>query len=57
MRVLVVHPGPKFSVADVHHGLVKGLRANGCQVGIFNLDDRLDFYAAAHVELEDGSYR
>lgn len=49
MRVLVVHPGPAFSVADVYNGVVKGLRANGCTVAEFNLNDRLDFYAAAHV--------
>lgn len=55
-KVLVVHPGPAFSVADVHHGLVKGLRANGCEVGTFNLDDRLEFYARAHVKRDDGSY-
>lgn len=57
MKVLVVHPGAHFSVADVHNGLVKGLKANGCEVGVFNLDDRLDFYTAAHIELEDGTMR
>ncbi len=57
MKVLVVHPGPHYSVADVHTGLVQGLRANGCEVGVLNLDDRLDFYAAAHVALEDGTMR
>lgn len=49
MKVLVVHPGPHFSVADVHNGLVKGLRSTGAQVAEFNLHDRLNFYAEAHV--------
>jgi spore maturation protein CgeB len=57
VKVLVVHPGPHFSVADVHHGLVKGLKANGCDVGIFNLDERLDFYAQAHVPDLNGEMR
>ena len=26
MRILVVHPGPNFSVADVHDGWVEALR-------------------------------
>lgn len=55
MRVLVVHPGPAFSVADVYHGVVKGLEQNGCTVATLNLDDRLDFYAGAYVE-RDGQF-
>lgn len=49
MKVLVVHPGPHFSVADVYHGLIKGLEQNGCEVATLNLDDRIDFYIGAHV--------
>jgi spore maturation protein CgeB len=56
MRVLVVHPGPNYSVADVHNGLVAGLKANGCDVGVFNLDDRIEFYSRAHVRMDDGSF-
>lgn len=44
MRVLAVHPGPAFSVADVHRGWVRAFKAAGCQVVDFNLNDRLDFY-------------
>lgn len=55
MRVLVVHPGPSFSVADVFHGVVKGLEQNGCTVATLNLDDRLDFYAGAYVQ-RDGEF-
>lgn len=56
MRVLVVHPGPHFSVADVFHGLVKGLKAHGCDVGVLNLDDRVEFYTRAHVKQDDGTF-
>lgn len=51
MRVLVVHPGPYFSVGDVHRGWVRGLRQNGCDVLDFNLNDRLDFYDKARLEI------
>lgn len=55
MRALVVQPGPEYSVQDVHRGWVKGLRQVGCQVGEFNLNDRLAFYGAAKLE-RDGEY-
>ncbi len=51
MRALVVHPGPAFSVADVHNGLVKGLAANGVEVKSVNLDDRLDVYCRAELKV------
>lgn len=50
MRVLAVHPGPSFSVADVHLGWVNALRGLGCTVAEYNLDDRLTFYGAASVQ-------
>lgn len=50
MRVLMVEPGPAFSVLDVCRGWAGGLRQAGCQVATFNFGDRLDFYTAAHVE-------
>ncbi len=49
MKALVVHPGPSFSVADVHNGIVKGLQQCGVDVASLNLDDRLDFFVAAEV--------
>jgi spore maturation protein CgeB len=52
MRVLVVRPGPHFSVQDVAQGWVKGLRANGANVVDFNLDDRLGFYCT-HPAVEN----
>jgi hypothetical protein len=54
MRVLMVHPGPHYSVADVYNGWVRGLGQAGVGVADFNLDNRLDFYSAAHVSLENG---
>lgn len=57
MRWLVAHPGPNFSVQDVYTGWVEALRAAGEQVLEFNLGDRLVFYAKAHLETDDGSFR
>lgn len=48
MRILVVEPGPHFSVADVCNGWVTGLRNQGCQVEVFNLSDRLGFFEQAN---------
>jgi spore maturation protein CgeB len=53
MRWLVGHPGPSFSVADVHDGWVEALRGLGEDVYTFNLDRRLQFYDAACIEDED----
>lgn len=50
MKALVVHPGPHFSVADVHNGLLKGLRLAGVDAHEYNLHDRLNFYSEAHIE-------
>lgn len=50
MKVLLVEPGPWFSVQDVCNGLEKGLRLNGVDVGRFNLADRLNFYSEAHIK-------
>ena len=55
-KVLVVHPGVDFSVSDVHRGLVKGLKANGCDVAELNLSDRLEFYARAEIKGGDDVY-
>ena len=50
MRILMVRPGPHFSVADVHNGWRDALRALGHEVADFNLDDRLNFYTQALLE-------
>lgn len=47
MRVLVVEPGPHFSVQDVCNGWVSGLTDLGATVVQYNHNDRLLFYEAA----------
>lgn len=49
MRWLVVHPGPNFSVADVHNGWMEALRGLGEHVIEYNLDRRITFYDAALI--------
>lgn len=49
MRWLVVHPGPNFSVADMHNGWAEALRGLGEQVMEYNLDARLTFYDQALI--------
>jgi spore maturation protein CgeB len=57
VKVLVVHPGPSFSVADVHTGLLKSLRNQpGIDAQEYNLHERLNFYSAAHIRNEEGDY-
>jgi spore maturation protein CgeB len=55
VKILAVEPGPAFSVADVHHGLVKGLRQNGCDVLSLNYGARLDWYSQVAVN-RDGEW-
>ena len=56
MRVLAVEPGPNFSVADVHRGWVKALRADGHQVANMSFAARLEFYERARKNT-DGTDR
>jgi len=56
VKVLLVHPGASFSVADVYNGLREGLIANGAEVGVVNLGDRLDLYTSAHVKNLEGEW-
>lgn len=49
----MVHPGPNFSVADVHDGWVEALRGLGCEVASFNSDDRIQFYGHALISTGD----
>lgn len=44
VRILLVHPGPDFSVNDVCVGWMEGLREAGAEVAVFNFNDRLVFY-------------
>jgi spore maturation protein CgeB len=56
-RVLVVHPGPNFSVADVHTGWIEALQQLGLMVFPYNLDDRLAFYDSTYLPDGEGGYR
>jgi len=51
VKFLVCHPGPNFSVADVHTGWVEALQGLGHHVDVFNLDDRLNFYDNAMLPM------
>lgn len=48
-RVLLVHPGPEFSVADVYEGWYEALVQAGIRVEHYNMNDRLVFYAASYI--------
>jgi len=52
VRWLVVHPGPSFSVADVHNGICEALRALGEEVVEYALDWRLQFFDSALFEVD-----
>ena len=56
MRILVVHPGPNFSVQDVHDGWCEGFTELGHEVQEYNLGDRLTWAAIAHLAMDDGTY-
>lgn len=49
MRILLVHPGPEFSVHDVFNGWEKALRKLGHQVKVFNLNARLSYNGNAYL--------
>lgn len=49
MKILVVAPGPSFSVADVQRGWTRALANLGHDVRTYNLDDRLSFFGAATI--------
>src|ERR1700733_1911770 len=48
-RILLVHQGPDFSVADVHNGWYKAFKKLGHQVMVYNTNERLTFYGNALV--------
>lgn len=53
MRLLTLHPGPNFSVADVYNGWTKALKNLGVQVVGFPYDLRLNLYKVARVPVAD----
>ncbi|MBO0813562.1 MAG: hypothetical protein J2P30_00175 [Actinobacteria bacterium] len=50
MRWLVIHPGPAWSVADCHTGIVEALRGLGEDVLTYDLDERIRFFTNALFE-------
>lgn len=44
IRILMVHPGPDFSVADVFNGWKKAFTKMGHEVGTYTTNERLSFY-------------
>jgi spore maturation protein CgeB len=54
LKILMIQPGPAFSVADVHRGWTKALAQIGCQVADLAFGDRINFYAQAHRVTADG---
>jgi len=48
-RVLIVHPGPQFSVEDVYQGWHEAFCDLGIKTISYNLQDRLAFYSHAFV--------
>ncbi len=56
MRILIAHPGPGYSVADVFNGWKEALEDLGCNVYIFNFDERMLFYDNAHLRKEDDKF-
>jgi hypothetical protein len=54
MKVLLVHPGPEFSVADVFNGWHKALVKQGHDVMVYNTHDRLKFFQDAMTVNKDG---
>jgi len=56
VKWLLVHPGPGFSVHDVHIGWFEALTGLGEQVRDYNLGERLTFFERARFERETGLY-
>jgi spore maturation protein CgeB len=56
VRAIVAHPGPHFSVADVHDGWLQGLTQCGVQVMPYNLHDRLEVFESAW-RVRDGAWQ
>lgn len=49
MKILLVHPGPDFSVSDVFNGWKKALEDQGHQVMVYATNERLLFFADAKM--------
>ncbi len=56
MRWLACHPGPNYSVADVHNGWVEALRAAGEKVIDFPLGNWLTFFGEALLQRSENEF-
>jgi spore maturation protein CgeB len=57
MRWLACHPGPNFSVQDLHVGWVEALSAAGEQVITYPLGSALAFYDSALIQVGTGTFQ
>lgn len=57
MRWLACHPGPNFSVQDLHVGWVEALRAAGEHVVVYPLGSALTFYDSALIQIGSGTFQ
>lgn len=57
MRILVSHPGPSFSVHDVHVGWCEALRELGQEVIEYPFSDTLTFYGSVLMEAGEGTFK
>lgn len=48
-RVMIVHPGPQFSVHDVYMGWQEALIERGIRTHEYNLQDRIAFYESSYL--------
>lgn len=53
MRILVCHPGPSFSVADVYTGWIRGLEAAGAEVIEYDLSSRMWVFQNAYLKKDN----
>lgn len=54
MKILVVKPGPLFSVEDVANGWIKGLTNLGHDVVTFDLGEKMSYFANANELMRKG---
>lgn len=57
MRILMIHPGPAFSVADVYNGWRDAFLELGCEIHEAHLDTDLNVFTAAEFKNENTGER
>ncbi len=56
MRILLIEPGPGFSVMDSHNGYREAFQQLGCTTVSLSYNDRLAFYSEAGRVTSDGEF-